>query len=171
VANHEEDLVTAIVAVARSIEAARGARKGGGTFLSPGDVSDLRRCDPACPPTSFWRLLGLIPELEKRGEEAERRWAVVFKGMALMAPNVHEAAKGTAPGKVFNTTGFSSDERPIRINRLLRAEDDAFEDLFLSACRFLRSRAAPVDWRSFATLAIRRGDAERRTLARDFYSA
>ncbi len=80
------------------------------------------------------------------------------------------ADASTSPGQALASSGFSSENRPIRINRLLRAEGDAFEGLFLSACRFLASKAQPVDWRSMSFLALRQGDTERKQLAREFYS-
>jgi CRISPR type I-E-associated protein CasB/Cse2 len=154
--------------IAAKINAARGAREGG-SFLSPGDVSDLRRMDLAVPSGAFWRLMvACVPERHRSGDEAERRWALVCQGMAWMAPHAHDAS--TSPGRALASTGFSSEDRPIRINRLLRAEGDAFEGLFLSACRFLASKAQPIDWRSMSFLALRQGDTERKQLARDFYS-
>lgn len=154
--------------IATMVDAARGARGGGG-FLSPGDVSDLRRTILDVPPGAYWRLMmAFVPERERAGDEAERRWALVCQGMAWMAPHCHEAGK--LPGQVLAVTGFSSEDRPIRINRLLRAEGKAFEELFLSACRFLAAKAQPVDWRPMAALALRQGDGERKRLARDFYA-
>lgn len=158
----------AIGKIAASISAAKGARSGG-SFLSPGDVASLRRMDIGIPPGPFWRLMSAyVPEHFRSGEEAERRWALVLKGMAVMAPNTHDGSR--RPGAMLNQVGFASEDRPIRINRLLRAEGESFEDLFLRACSFLASKAQPIDWRVMARFALFQGDSERKTLARDFYS-
>jgi len=158
----------AVTKIAAAINGARGARRGGG-FLSPGDVSDLRRMDISIPTGAFWRLMAqYVPERQRATDEAERRWALICQGIAWMAPNAHDARQ--SPGQALAATGFSSDDRPIRINRLLRAENGTFEGLFLSACRFLSAKAQPIDWRSMAMLALRQGDTERKRLARDFYT-
>ena len=158
----------AVGKIAAAMNSARGARDGG-SFLSPGDVSALRRMNLGVPAGAFWRLMiSFVPERERAGDEMERRWALVCQGMAWMAPHCHDTA--VPPGQALAATGFSSEDRPIRINRLLRAEGEAFEGLFLSACRFLAAKAQPVNWRSMSTLALRQGDAERKQLARDFYS-
>jgi hypothetical protein len=167
VSEYKEEFDKAVGTIASHLHSARGARDGF-SFLSPGDVADLRRMRLGNPPGAFWRLMALVPPYMVSGEQAERRWALVCQGMAWMAPNVHD---GSAPaGRMLALSGFSSEDRPLRINRLLRSEGEAFEDLFLSACRFLASRAQPVDWRGFAALAIRQGDTERKTVARDFYT-
>jgi CRISPR type I-E-associated protein CasB/Cse2 len=155
--------------VASTIDAARGARKGG-SFLSPGDVADLRRMDVARPPSAFWRLMStFVPEGVRRGDETERRWALACRCMAIMAPNAHQS--DIRPGEALASSGFASEDRPLRINRLLRADGEAFEDLLQSACIFLASRARPVNWRSLGKLAVYRDDDARRELARDFFSA
>lgn len=163
-----KDFSAAVAAVAHAIDAARGAREGG-HFLSPGDVASLRRMALGNPDGAFWRLMvAFVDDGLRATAEQERRWALVCKAMAFMAPRAHDAAM--RPGAALAETGFSSEDRPIRINRLLRAEGEAFEDLFLAACRFLASRAQPVDWRSFARLVVMQDDAARKQLARDFYS-
>ena len=164
--DYKEEFGKAVTSVAGCLRSAKGARDGY-SFLSPGDVADLRRMDRANPPGAFWRLMATLPPGLCSGEERERRWALVCQGMAWMAPNVHDA--NSPAGRVLASCGFSSEDRPLRINRLLRAEGETFEDLFLSACRFLASRAQPVDWCGFAALAIKQGDMERRAIARDFY--
>ena len=159
---------SAIGKIASVMGSARGA-KGGGGFLSPGDVSELRRMDVGVPCGAFWRLMvAFVPERERAGDEAERRWALACKGMAVMSPNAHDGT--VPPGRALALTGYSSEDRPIRINRLMRATDESFDDLFMSACRFLAAKAQPVDWRSFARFAIERDETQRKRLARDFYS-
>lgn len=162
------NLDAAVAKIAGAIDGARGARQGGG-FLSPGDVSDLRRMDIAVPCAAFWRLMDQFgDDLPHHDEEAERRWALILRGMATMAPRAHDPS--VRPGAALSMTGFSSEDRPIRVNRLLKAEGEGFEDLLLSACRFLASKAQPVDWRSFARFALYQDEAARKELARDFYS-
>lgn len=161
--NHDE----AVTKIASIVSAARGARDGG-HFLSPGDVADLRRMDIGQPAGAFWRLMvAIVPERDRANDEQERRWALVCRAIAVMAPRAHDGT--VRPGAGLSSAGFSSEDRPIRINRLLRAEGDAFEDLFLAACAFLAAKAQPVDWRSFARLALNQDEAARKELARDFY--
>jgi hypothetical protein len=125
--------------------------------------------DISVPCAAFWRLMSdFVPEHRRSGRDKETRWALVCKAMAVMAPNVHDGA--ISPGQGLNRTGFSSDDRPIRINRLLRAEGSAFEDLFLSASAFLAAKAQPVDWRKFAKLALNQDEKARNSLARDFFT-
>jgi CRISPR type I-E-associated protein CasB/Cse2 len=166
--DYERDLDSGIGKIAEVLKTAKGARAGGG-FFNPGDVAELRRMNTSVPCGAFWRLMvTFIPEGHRIGEEKERRWAVICQGMAWMAPHIHDGSK--RPGQALSLVGYSSEDRPIKINRLFRASDDTFDDLFLSACRFLGSKAQPVDWRSFAKFALYRGDTERKQLARDFYS-
>src|SRR4051812_8813799 len=81
----------AVGKIAAAMNAARGARDGG-SFLSPGDLSDLRRMDLAVPPGPFWRLMAAyVPERMRSGDEFERRWALALQGMAWMSPHAHDA--------------------------------------------------------------------------------
>lgn len=85
--------------------------------------------------------------------KALRAWGLVLQGMALMAPNPH--APGRSPGAVLASAGLSE----TRVSRLLRAEGEAFDALFLSICRFLRAEGFAVDWIQFGRLALERVNA------------
>lgn len=164
----------AVLAIALDLKKARGGReaareKGPPSMLTPGDVSSLARMDLGVPAAAFWRLMAEHVPAEMRQGAAERGWALALKGMALMAP--HHQVDGQHPGLALAKAGFSPDERFFRVNRLLKAEGEAFEDLFLRACSFLASKAEPVDWRDFTRLAVYADDAARNDFARAFFGA
>lgn len=163
------DFNKSIISVALSIAGAKGARQGGG-FLSPGDVADLRRGNPTLPPPAFWRLMtAFVHPVFRSGDKKEMRWGLVCKAMAVMSPHIHDAFQ--RPGAALCRVDFASVDRSMRINRLLRADGEAFDDLLLSAARVLAAKAQPVDWRSFGRLIVERSNADRRILARDFFNA
>ena len=63
----ENSFEVAVTKIAGAISAARGAREGG-HFLSPGDVSDLRRMDVTQPAGAFLATDGrLRPRCGARG--------------------------------------------------------------------------------------------------------
>lgn len=77
-------------------------------------------------------------------------WALVLRGMALMAPDPH--ATGRSPGAALAAAGVGE----ARITRLAEAEGDAFDEIFLSTCRHLRVEGLGVDWVRFGRLALER---------------
>lgn len=165
----ESSFSSAVAAVASAIDRAGDAQQGG-SFLSRGDIAALRRLDYAVPPSAFWRLMAsLVPEELRRGAERERRWAIVCQGVAIMSPHAHDAS--VTPGAALASAGFASDDRPMKLNRLLSSDDGAFDGLAISCCRFLSSKAVAFDWRKFAAFIVFRDEESRRRLARDFFSA
>lgn len=159
-------LSKALVTAAGQIEVARSSRDGG-RFLSPGDVADLRRMDLNATCAAYWRLMAKFVVGKDLPKIVERRWALAFRGMAVMAPHVHDGQK--SPGAALAELGYSSENRPLRLNRLLRAEDETFEDLFLTACRYLSAKAVAINWASMGRLALIQDDNSRKAMARDFY--
>ncbi len=166
--DYSEELASAVGKIAVALEKAGGARDGW-SFLSPGDVSGLRRMDPKRPCSAFWRILEtFVPEGMRRSTETERRWALVCQGMAFMAPRVHDMSKPF--GRALYEAGFASEDRPMRVNRLLAAEDEVFEEYLLSACRYLAAKAQPANWVGISRLFINQDAAARRDLAKSFFT-
>jgi CRISPR type I-E-associated protein CasB/Cse2 len=132
-----------------------------------GDIAALKRMEITNPSPSFWRLVAdVLPESANA-----TRWALMAKCMAIMAPNHH--AKGVRPGKALAMAGFSS-HGDGRMSRLLKADADVFEDFLTPACRYLASKAQPLDWINFAPFVLATDDEKRAkhasALARDFYT-
>lgn len=154
----------AVAGLARAMMADR--RVGG---LPRGDISALRRMEPDAPAAAFWQLVARhVPDRLCGTPEDERAWALVVKGMAIMAPNVH--APGQNPGQVYASLARSGSFE-VRTARLVSAEDDAFESFFLRACRTLAAKGAAVDWRQMARLAVYQDAEARRQFAKDFWKS
>lgn len=137
-----------------------------------GDLAALRRLDPDHPAApAFWRLLVRVPEERRIGAEAERRWALILYGMALMAPHHHDAA--CPVGRAL----FKADYSEARLGRLLDASGAQFRALVPRLCRQLAHKAQPLDWRELGRLilAAERDEARaediRLRIARAYYGA
>lgn len=139
--------------------------------FSRGDLAALRRLNHRAPNAlAFWQLLvGDVPDTWRRGEDAECRWALIIKGMALMVP--HHFNSGADPGRVLSRAGFTE----LRLGKLLNARDGQFRDQFLRMCRYLAAKGEPVDWVRLAGLVLAEGrdetraERERMAIARGFY--
>lgn len=139
-----------------------------------GDLAALRRLDPdhANAP-AFWRLLIRAPEDRRHGDGAERRWALIVHGIALMVPNHHDAR--TPVGRALFAARYSEQ----RLGRLLDARGAQFRALVPRLCRQLAHahKPQPLDWRELGRLILAEGcheeEAERVRLniARTYYGA
>lgn len=137
-----------------------------------GDLATLRRLDPdhANAP-AFWRLLIGVPEERRRGDEAERRWALLFHGIALMVPNHHDV--GTRVGRALFVAGYSEQ----RLGRLLDARDVQFRALVPRLCRQLAHKGQALDWRELGRLVLAEGRDEQKAevvrldIARAYFGA
>ena len=126
--------------------------------LGTGPLAELRRMEPATGllPPAFWKLLiEHVPDDLRQGTEAEqaeaeRAWAVIIHGMALMAPEPHRS--GTSAGTVLAETGYSEP----RFVRLLRAEGEGFAKEVQTACRWLATKAERINWRKFTFFLLSR---------------
>lgn len=137
--------------------------------FSKGDLAELRRLRPESPPPAFWRLLAAkIPRDMCMDDQAERAWAVVMQGMALMAPAAH--APGTLLGRAL--AGLD-DTAETRLWKFLNSRGEALEDQVRLMARFLASRERRVDWCGLAGLLLARDEERReevcRALARSFF--
>lgn len=138
-----------------------------------GDLAELRRLRPQNPPPAFWRLLvDRTPKDMRTGAAAERRWAVLMQGMAIMAPNVHAPKRSL--GRALAAVG-SQDTAEARLLRLLRSQGEQLEDQIRILARQLAASESPVDWTGVARLLFATSpeghDAACRSLARDFYAS
>ena len=121
--------------------------------LGTGPMAELRRMEPAAGvlPPAFWRvLMKHVPDDLCQGRDAERAWAAIIHGIALMAPRAHEAQAW--PGRVLAETGYSEP----RFVRLLRAEADGLPVETRTVCRWLATKARPIDWGAFARFLLSR---------------
>jgi len=161
-----EDLAGTVAAVASAVAKS----------LSPGDRSALRRLMPESPNTAaFWKIVvdlleprAVLPAVGPARDAAERKWAVLVRGMALM-PGYHSAS--SRMGAALARADFSE----LRLLRLLRARGRALETELTSAIRFLAARPAHLDWTEPARLLLAgredRKESIRRQIARDYYRA
>ncbi len=145
--------------------------------LGTGPLAALRRMEPAgVLPPAFWRvLIEHVPESLRDGPPAERAWAAIINGIALMAPRPHEHK--VHPGTALATTGYSEP----RFVRLLRAEGPGAATEIRTACRWLSTKAQPVDWVLFARFILSRlhprfsgddhQDRQTNSLARAYFAA
>jgi CRISPR type I-E-associated protein CasB/Cse2 len=131
--------------------------------INRGDISGLRRMDIDAPVPCFWKLMAGV-QVDGMPRD-DRRWAIVVKAMAMMAPN---AQSKLSAGAALASSGFSSSS-DLRITRLLKAEGAAFDDYALSAVRYLASKAVGASWWSLADFLYWPDQKRKQQLAKDFY--
>lgn len=134
-----------------------------------GDLAELRRLRPEAPPPAFWRLLAAkVPRDLCADDQAERAWAVVMQGMAIMTPAAH--APGTLLGRALAGLGDTAESR---LWKLLNSRGEVLEDQVRLMARFLASKERRMDWFSLARLLLARDEERReevcRALARSFF--
>lgn len=142
---------------------------------APGDVAALRRLGKAgWGVPIFWRVvtrtlepLGLIASGERRGQD-EKRWAVVLAALAALDG---QHARGIPLGRGLAEAGVSE----LRVERLLRAHDDALLALVRPLAHQLASKGTKFDQLGLVELVLSDGapheDLVRRAIGRDFYRA
>ena len=160
--------ITAVLSLVHNLERDR---------LGTGPLAALRRMEPAgALPPAFWQvLIKHVPEDLRDGPQAERAWAAVVNGIALMAPRSNQ--QNTKPGAALAATGYSEP----RFVRLLRAEGTGAAAELRTACRWLSTKAQPVDWVLFARFILSRlhpwfqgeenQDRQTNSLARAYFAA
>jgi CRISPR system Cascade subunit CasB len=134
-----------------------------------GELAELRRLRPEAPPPAFWRLLAAkVPRELCADNEAERAWAVVMQGLAIMAPKAH--APGTLLGSALGGLGDTAESR---LWKFLNSRGELLEDQVRLMARFLSSKNRRLDWSGIARLLLTRSeeDHERicRAMARSFF--
>lgn len=145
---------------------ARGDHEGG---VSTGDLAELRRIDPEEPYTpALWKLLlSRVPEQHRRGNESERRWAILLMAMAHCA-GLHDPK--TAFGAALAEAGWSE----LRFVRLLRARGDNLDKELRRLAQYLASKKQHANWADAAWLLfVQDGDhAEetRQRIAKSYYT-
>jgi len=138
-----------------------------------GDLAALRRMKPDAPSApAFWRILtAKVPQPYRHGEDAERRWALIIHGMALMAP-IHMASDPSI-GRALSAIRLTE----LRLAKLLNARSIQFRAQVSRLARHLAAKGQPIDWRPLGQLILTEsrdeGKAEniRMTIARDYFSA
>lgn len=142
--------------------------------LSPGALAELRRLSVQNPfsPT-VWRLLTdsrfdmILAGNTKQVAKAEFQWSLIIHMLAL-TPGQHNPTQPL--GKALASNGFSE----IRLNRLLKSQDDQLLDQIEKTARFLKSKGVDFDAYELAALILAqpkttRGDAVRNWIARSYY--
>ena len=144
--------------------------------FSPGDVAALRRLGPrGWGVPIFWRVVTRILEPRRLiatsgplRDRDEKRWAVVLSALALL-DGQH------APGRRLGTALAEAQVSALRVERLLRAHDDALFDLVRPLAHQLASKGTKFDQAALVDLVLSDGapyeDDVRRSIARDFYRA
>lgn len=136
----------------------------------PGVAAELRRLDAGAADrwrsAAFYRLAAAVAPDALGHDDAERRWAMVFSGMARL-PHRH----GVHPGRALAEAGYA--ER--RLARLLSADDARLGDELRAAVAFLAAKQGEgVDWIALTALALSRSGSDgydgcRRRLAEDYF--
>ncbi|MEQ8457571.1 MAG: type I-E CRISPR-associated protein Cse2/CasB [Sandaracinaceae bacterium] len=143
------------------------------TFLSAGDIAELRRMSLELPAPAFWRIVAssLEPILPAGGEardRAERAWATLISALAHA-----KGAHSPRPlGRALIEAGVTED----RLEALLRADGAVLPDRLRTVVHLADSRGVSLDFDALARLLLHspdqsRGQAVRRRIARDYYAA
>ena len=143
------------------------------TFLSAGDVAELRRMEPELPAPAFWRIAAsylepLLPRGGEARERAERAWAWLVSALAL-AKGAHAP---TSLGAALVEAGVSE----VRLEALLRAGDAQLPERLRMVVHLADSRGVSLDFDALARLLLQpadhpSGQRARRRVARDYYAA
>jgi CRISPR system Cascade subunit CasB len=144
--------------------------------LDNGPRAELRRATPRSPwSAALWRLLAKLPEHawswdEERRAQEERRWSVLLAAMAASS-----GLSDAAPQRMGATLKEASYSE-LRLNRLLRAEEDKLFDQVRAMAATLESKGFAPNWYQLARLlfvdaSTDAGESIRRQIARDYYSA
>lgn len=163
-------LASAIHALGRALNAADA---GTGT-MSGGELAALRRLDPDAPWSAhFYRRIawlettqGVQLAADSVGrDEDERRWAVIFNGMAICAGLHREGIPaGAALGRCLSEARFV---------KLAQARGASLRGIVRTTARQVASAGEPLDWSGLARLVLSEGqnyeDEVRRDLARAFF--
>ena len=153
-----------------------------------GDLAELRRMDPDAPDVAtFWRLMAQH-DLLSTSEIAERKWALIIHGIALMTPansggeNPQSAHDGYMPVGRALFLGSESRRDPgfyseARLSRLLTAGGPMLRTLLPRMFRMLASVGVTFNWREMAQFILNEGydddaaEGSRRRIAREYYRA
>ena len=148
-----------------------------------GELAALRRMDISQPHVPmYWRLMnyrGLLGETTS--VRWERKWAVIFKGIALMTRNTPPVIcahnRQIAVGRALYGDGDNPLYSQRRLDRLLRLSDDSLLEALLAVCRRMHSARASLNWGELALMILHEGLNEQRAtaartrIAREYYRA
>ncbi len=149
--------------------------------FDPKSRSDLREMDPDRHlPLSFWKM---IAQFHIQGQEAERRWAIIMKGIATMTTKHVQGGCAQNPRVSLGQAlahGYGS-SRPLYIERrldiLLAARGNNFNRMANNMFKMLASKGASFNWEPVADLILSQGVDEkaaetiREEIARDYTQA
>lgn len=145
----------------------------GDSWLSSGDLAELRRISPDAPFTpTLWKVLLSLDLAESphwmNQENWERRWATLMMGMAHCA-GLHDFH--IPLGRALFDAGWSE----LRLVRLLRSKDDALEKEVRRVAQYLASKAQPANWTDIARLLFYQsgetGESIRLGTSRSYFTA
>lgn len=135
-----------------------------------GRRAELRRLEPTAPGGAFWGLLLRVVPEALGDDEAERRWAVVIRGIAVMEAVLRGEREPPAMGIALARAAVAE----LRFLKLLRSSEDALPDELRRLARLMASRNQPFDWTDAWWLLATAGTPDapiRRKIARDYYRA
>jgi hypothetical protein len=120
--------------------------------LPMADHAALRRMDPTAPGRGALAMHRLLVDagIELRGDDDERRWALLVHAIAL-ARGRHSRIQPL--GVTLANVGMSE----ARINTLLAADIEVLEDLVPRMARRLNAAGAVADWVTLAHLILNTG--------------
>lgn len=134
-----------------------------------GGLAELRRLNIDSPDkATFWKIfVTAIAPSDDISATNEREWAVILKGMGMMAPHHHSSK---APlGFVLAQNDFSE----MRLLRLLRSQGSTMNKCVMEVCHFLGQKRQPFDWYQMAMLILSKDidkkESIRRRIASDYY--
>lgn len=135
-----------------------------------GTVAALRRMDPDSPAPAFYRLAtalldGIAPASGPPRDEAERRWAVIARAIAI--------GEGMLGGVRFGAALALAKVAELRVLRLLEARGGQLADALFGVLHQLASKGQVWSPYDVAALVLSDGGPDqetvRRSVARDFY--
>ena len=143
-----------------------------------GDHAQLRRMDPSAPgPAVFWRLYAGRKLSQIGGEDAEKKWATIIQGIALLSE--HDRGSQRSFGRSLFEGDDPNRSSPFyserRLNQLLVARGQTFRTLLRRAFRMLVDTGQCIYWPQVVELVLNDGlnegeaDRIRSKIAFDYY--
>lgn len=142
----------------------------GNEHYPPGSLAALRRLNPdAAMDGPFWDLL-IRYTPDALGDDRERMWAAVIRGMAIMT---RPGSRGEGPPPGLGAALAEAEVSELRFLRLLRTGADGLPEELRRLARLMASKGVGFDWADawwlLATAGSDGADRTRRNLARGYY--
>lgn len=133
-----------------------------------GDLAELRRMAWGSPPgMAFWKLVFRAKLDGRVNPDNEARWVALTQALSETR-GLHDASEHL--GSALAHAGLSE----LRLQRLLRADDNRFLDELRAVGRFLAAKGARFDARELGMVVLMsddENDPSRRRVARDYFRA